>query len=68
MRGTNPRTYALFAHCFTFSKDFIAACLEQGADKVYAAASHGLFIGAADKLFTGDELEQVIVTEHASTQ
>lgn len=41
----------------------VAACLEKGADKVYAAASHGLFVGAADKLFTGDELEQVIVTD-----
>jgi archaellum biogenesis ATPase FlaH len=25
MRGTNPRTYALFAHYVTCSKDFIAA-------------------------------------------
>jgi ribose-phosphate pyrophosphokinase len=41
----------------------VAACLEKGADKVYATASHGLFVGAADKLFTGDELEQVIVTD-----
>jgi ribose-phosphate pyrophosphokinase len=38
-------------------------CKEQGAHKVYAAASHGLFVGKANEVLAAEELEQVIVTD-----
>ncbi len=40
-----------------------AACRESGAKKVYAAASHGIFIGDASRLLAGTELDQVVVTD-----
>jgi len=36
---------------------------ERGAVKIYAAASHGVFVGGADKLLAVDALTQVIVTD-----
>lgn len=38
------------------------ACLAQGATKVYAVASHGLFLGGAPNLFGSPALEKTIVT------
>lgn len=40
-----------------------AACKLLGANRVYAAASHGLFIGAADKLLADPALEKVLVSD-----
>ncbi len=40
-----------------------AACRESGAAKVYAAATHGVFVGDAARLFSGAELDQVVVTD-----
>ena len=40
-----------------------AACRESGAEKVYAAAAHGIFVGAANRLLSGTELDQVVVTD-----
>ncbi|MBI3571128.1 MAG: ribose-phosphate pyrophosphokinase, partial [Gammaproteobacteria bacterium] len=40
-----------------------AACRESGAEKVYAAASHGIFVGNANRLLSGTELDQVVVTD-----
>ena len=40
-----------------------AACRASGAEKVYAAASHGIFVGAANRLLSGTELDQVVVTD-----
>ena len=39
------------------------ACRESGAEKVYAAASHGIFVGAANRLLSGTELDKVVVTD-----
>jgi ribose-phosphate pyrophosphokinase len=39
------------------------ACRESGAAKVYAAASHGVFIGQAINLLSSPALDQVVVTE-----
>lgn len=39
------------------------ACRERGATKVYAAATHGLFIGDAAHLLTGSELDKILVTD-----
>ncbi len=39
------------------------ACRESGAEKVYAAASHGIFVGAANRLLSGTELDQIVVTD-----
>ncbi len=39
------------------------ACRESGAKKVYAAASHGIFVGNANRLLSGAELDRVIVTD-----
>jgi ribose-phosphate pyrophosphokinase len=39
------------------------ACRAQGARRVYAAASHGVFAGDTRPLFTAPELEHVIVTD-----
>jgi len=39
------------------------ACRESGATKVYAAATHGVFVGDARRLFSGEELDQVVVTD-----
>ncbi len=40
-----------------------AACRESGAEKVYAAASHGIFAGAANRLFSGTELDKIVITD-----
>ncbi len=39
------------------------ACKDLGAKQVYAAASHGVFVGAANDLLAADELDTVIVTD-----
>jgi ribose-phosphate pyrophosphokinase len=39
-----------------------AACRERGAKTVYAAASHGLFVGDASQVLAGSALEKVVVT------
>jgi ribose-phosphate pyrophosphokinase len=39
------------------------ACKDQGATQVYAAASHGVFVGHADRLLAAEEIEKVIVTD-----
>src|SRR3990172_6409131 len=41
-----------------------AACRESGAKKVYAAASHGIFVGNANRLLSGTELDQIVVTDN----
>ncbi|HSD95996.1 MAG TPA: ribose-phosphate diphosphokinase [Sulfuricaulis sp.] len=40
-----------------------AACREYGAEKVYAAATHGIFVGDANRLLSGTELDKLIVTD-----
>ena len=39
------------------------ACRASGASKVYAAATHGVFVSGAERLFSGAELDQVVVTD-----
>jgi ribose-phosphate pyrophosphokinase len=39
------------------------AARQHGARRVYAAASHGLFIGHADRLLTDPALDKVVVTD-----
>jgi ribose-phosphate pyrophosphokinase len=39
------------------------ACRECGAEKVYAAATHGIFVGDANRLLSGTELDQVVITD-----
>lgn len=39
------------------------ACRERGATKVYAAATHGLFIGDAGYLLSGNELDKIVITD-----
>ena len=39
------------------------ACRESGATKVYSAATHGVFVGDARRLFSGAELDQIVVTD-----
>jgi ribose-phosphate pyrophosphokinase len=43
------------------------ACKDRGATKVYAAASHGLFVGYANEALATDELDRVIVTDTVPT-
>lgn len=38
------------------------ACGELGAEKVYAAASHGLFVGNADAVIGGEAFEKTVIT------
>ncbi len=40
-----------------------AACRESGATKVYAAATHGVFVGKANNLLSGTVLDRVVVTD-----
>ncbi|MBI3778496.1 MAG: ribose-phosphate pyrophosphokinase [Gammaproteobacteria bacterium] len=40
-----------------------AACRESGATKVYAAATHGVFVGSANNLLSGTTLNGVVVTD-----
>lgn len=39
------------------------ACRESGATKVYAAATHGVFVGNANNLLSGRVLDSVVVTD-----
>jgi ribose-phosphate pyrophosphokinase len=39
------------------------ACREQGARTVYAAASHGVFVGGANEMLAADAIEQTVVTD-----
>ncbi|HUY03260.1 MAG TPA: ribose-phosphate pyrophosphokinase [Rhodocyclaceae bacterium] len=39
------------------------ACREQGATKVYAAATHGIFVGEAPSILAAPALEAVVVTD-----
>lgn len=39
------------------------ACRERGATRVYAAATHGLFMGDSGWLLSGAELDKIIVTD-----
>jgi len=39
------------------------ACLEQGASRVFAAATHGLFIGAAHEVVAAPSLTRTVVTD-----
>lgn len=39
------------------------ACREAGATQVYAAASHGVFVGQAERLLAADDIARVIVTD-----
>lgn len=39
------------------------ACCDSGATKVYAAASHGIFVGEAGSALANPALEQVVVTD-----
>lgn len=38
------------------------ACKAKGCNKVYAAATHGLFSGKSDQLFANESLEKIIIT------
>lgn len=40
-----------------------AACREHGATKVYAAATHGVFVGSANDLLSGTVLDGIIITD-----
>lgn len=39
------------------------ACHDQGAVKVYAAASHGVFVGAASHVLADQLLEKIVITD-----
>lgn len=39
------------------------ACQERGANKIYAVATHGLFVGQASQILTESALEQVIIAD-----
>jgi ribose-phosphate pyrophosphokinase len=39
------------------------ACRKRGATKIYAAATHGLFIGGSGQLLSGAELDRIVVTD-----
>jgi len=39
------------------------ACKEQGARQVFAAASHGVFVGAASSILSAPELDRIMVTD-----
>ena len=39
------------------------ACLQQGATRVFAAATHGLFVGGAEEVVADPSLERVVVTD-----
>ncbi len=39
------------------------ACLDQGATGVYAAATHGLFIGGANEVLAAPTLSKTVVTD-----
>lgn len=39
------------------------ACKEQGARRVFAVASHGVFVGDASRILAGPELDRIVVTD-----
>jgi len=39
------------------------ACRAQGATQVFAAASHGLFVGDANRLLAGPDIDELVVTD-----
>jgi ribose-phosphate pyrophosphokinase len=39
-----------------------AACRQQGATRVYAAASHGVFAAASNRILATPDLEQIVIT------
>ena len=39
------------------------ACRAQGATHVFAAASHGLFVGDANRLLAGPDIDELVVTD-----
>ncbi len=39
------------------------ACKNQGATKVYAAATHGVFTSEGDEFLGGEELERILITD-----
>ena len=39
------------------------ACRAQGATDVFATASHGLFVGEANRLLSGPEIDELVVTD-----
>lgn len=41
----------------------VEACTQKGAIRVYAAASHGIFVGEANRVLANAALEQVIITD-----
>jgi ribose-phosphate pyrophosphokinase len=41
----------------------VSACHAAGATHIYAAATHGLFVGGAEALFANPALEKVVVTD-----
>jgi len=41
----------------------VKACVSRGASQVYAAASHGLFVGDAPQVLADDALTQIVVTD-----
>jgi len=38
------------------------ACVERGAERVYAAVTHGLFVGEAERVIRSPALEHIVVT------
>jgi ribose-phosphate pyrophosphokinase len=39
------------------------ACLDQGATRVFAAATHGLFVGGAHEVVAADSLAKTVVSD-----
>ena len=39
------------------------ACRQQGAHTVYAAATHGVFVGGAERLFSAAEIDNIVVSD-----
>jgi ribose-phosphate pyrophosphokinase len=39
------------------------ACRERGAKRVYAAATHGLFVGDAARVFAGPDIARLVITD-----
>jgi ribose-phosphate pyrophosphokinase len=39
------------------------ACRERGATRIYATATHGLFIGDSGQLLSGAEIDKIVVTD-----
>lgn len=39
------------------------ACHDQGARKIYAAASHGIFVGEAERILSNPALNKIVITD-----